>query len=429
MKLKKKCTNCNNSYKKGVRTIETEGQEPVFFKGKMIYHNPNDPTHKEGGVPAIVVDKNAYTPEQLMALNKTSSTKIFPEGSSIITAEKGKATQAINAYKAGRKTELNTIIKSMPEDQAKKGKKSLKYIDGTEDLKGGKGGGLGYYQYNPSQTYLDLLNKPSLIDTFRQNAEQLTSGLPDNNQQAAWEAQNKYSTQALEDRYKSYLADKGARRQQTLNNLGNTVNTIGTALAPLATTPAIMRNLQLGGQMPVLQERNYLNKQTLSDSYNIQPQLNNINSTFANQAGVINNTAGTIQYRNALMQSAYNNKRQANSELLANKANYLTNLRNQQVQMNQQVDATNLNLKNQYNYMDEAARAKKADATTKAYEQLGDFGGDMINYLTKLKQNKYNQNSVKELYDMLESRNDLSRFKTSTNTKKMGAKSLKKKNC
>jgi len=48
------------------RLIETEGREPIFSppdkngKRKLLYYNPNDPTHEEGGVKAIVMPRKKY---------------------------------------------------------------------------------------------------------------------------------------------------------------------------------------------------------------------------------------------------------------------------------------------------------------------------------------------------------------------------------
>jgi hypothetical protein len=49
------------------RLIETEGREPIFSPKKkdgsrdLLYYNPNDPTHEEGGVKAVVMPKKKYT--------------------------------------------------------------------------------------------------------------------------------------------------------------------------------------------------------------------------------------------------------------------------------------------------------------------------------------------------------------------------------
>ena len=59
---KKGCKTCKSySYKSGTRKIETEGREPVFDeKGELIYYNPNEATHNEGGVPAVVMSGKMF---------------------------------------------------------------------------------------------------------------------------------------------------------------------------------------------------------------------------------------------------------------------------------------------------------------------------------------------------------------------------------
>jgi hypothetical protein len=60
------------------RLIETEGREPIFSPKKadgtrdLLYYNPDDPTHEEGGVKAVVMPKNKYTngTKQLMSQRK-----------------------------------------------------------------------------------------------------------------------------------------------------------------------------------------------------------------------------------------------------------------------------------------------------------------------------------------------------------------------
>lgn len=53
-------------YKVKGRVIETEGREPIFSPKKkdgtrdLLYFNPNDPTHAEGGVKAVVKPKRSY---------------------------------------------------------------------------------------------------------------------------------------------------------------------------------------------------------------------------------------------------------------------------------------------------------------------------------------------------------------------------------
>lgn len=118
----KKLKSIEKKYKKGVRLIETEGREPIFSKpdknGKrsLIYYNPSAPTHKEGGVKAVVV-KNKKVPGILNV----------PEGASIITANNGKNKLAMKAYTNKDHKTLNKIIGSMPSDNdyAQNGKKKV----------------------------------------------------------------------------------------------------------------------------------------------------------------------------------------------------------------------------------------------------------------------------------------------------------------
>lgn len=472
-----------NKYKckSGIRAIETEGREPVFTKDKeLIYFNPDDPTHKSGGVKAIVVKDGLYSVDQLRKINMGSSkTKIFPEGSSIVTAENNSSDKALNAYRRGDTSKLNQIIESMPTDKTKKGRYSLKQY---------RTGGKLDYKNTPTSTDRYWTNDMNTIETTDQFSDsqgyyndkgeyirriQVEPDIPEylNNtfntrdnrghlkdynpnefvdintsnealqaQSDAYDAQSFYSTKAAKERKSmanvnsnstnNTLKNAGWSRGGTpigpikdnttantsLTNLGNVVSRIGSIYG---TTAPIWQNLALGKQRPELQQRNYLNNVKLDDSYNIQPQLNNINDAYNNQVGIINNNASTPQNRRALQQSIYNQKRQAQNELLGTKANYLTNLRNQQTTINQGINEKNLNLKNQYNTYDEMARAKVKDATTKAASQVGAFSGDLANYLNKFKQDDINKEYTQKYYDLLEK--GLSKYK------KKGAKDLKYK--
>lgn len=69
------------------RMIETEGREPIFSPKKadgsrdLLYYNPNDPTHEEGGVKAVVMPKAEYGKKDL-----TYKSKGLPE--IVVTAKK-----------------------------------------------------------------------------------------------------------------------------------------------------------------------------------------------------------------------------------------------------------------------------------------------------------------------------------------------------
>lgn len=400
-------------YKKGTRQIETEGREPVFTKdGKLISYNPNEPTHKEGGVIGLVVPEDKYSDYALKLHNSTSKTKIFPEGSSIITAEKGLNVEALNAYSKGDKSKLNKIINSMPKD----GK--MKYKDGVNGIRPTRGG-LGYYNISPEE-----LNARDQEDAY--NAQMKYSNLNKmKNQALAYNSQDKYS--------KLYDNSTTPSNNTTNNNLNNLasglVSTIGSIGSVYGATAPIWRNAQLGKQKAELTKRSYLNKVQLNDNYNIQPQLNNVYNSYKNQLGFVNDRTGTIQNRRALAQSALNNKTNQTNEILGQKANYINDLNNKQVMMNADIAGKNLSLKNQYETYDAMNRAKKADATSKAMEEVGAFSGDLSRHLAANKQNTYNQEMYKKYFDTLEDNNNLSKFKeVGIKTNKKGVKNLKYKN-
>lgn len=125
-------------YKVKPRIIESEGREPVFSPKKkdgsrdLLYFNPNDPTHANNGVKLAVVAKNKYKcgTKTMKYKQGTSSIKaVIPEGSSIVSAEKGANIKAIDAFKQGDFKTLDKIINSMPED------KSSKNDDGNKKVK------------------------------------------------------------------------------------------------------------------------------------------------------------------------------------------------------------------------------------------------------------------------------------------------------
>lgn len=141
-------------HKEGTREIETEGREPIFSPKKedgsrdILYYNPNDPKHSEGGVKAKVVSKSNY---KMKSGNKQV---IIPEGSAIITAKGGKNKEALKAYKTGDKNKLEKIINSMPED------KTTKKDSGTASTK----------TKNPYDTNRKQLYDPLVNDTVNSNS-------------------------------------------------------------------------------------------------------------------------------------------------------------------------------------------------------------------------------------------------------------------
>lgn len=437
---KKGCKTCKSySYKSGTRKIETEGREPVFdSKGELIYYNPNDSTHSEGGVKAFVVPKDTYSTSQLQAINKTSETKIFPEGSSIVTAEKGKADKAIIAYKTGNKQLLNKIIKSMPEDKASKYKKGTDYLSNYNTYKKGSFTADGYKyktingklhtskegvenwvrpnenQYNAinSQYFNGYLGKyvnsnnisPNSLNTPR---PPLTSGYKitpeeiqaNQEKQSAYENSFKYGLTPEQSKTASdnYTKESENTKKETPYSKGKYISDLGVSLA---SNVPMWYNLMMGKQDAQKEQRNYIPKVSLNDNYNIQASKNSITNAYRNKAGVINDNVGTSQNRLALTTAAYNDQSSKTNELLANKANYLTNLKNQETMTNNQIDAQNVNLKNSYNELDSRNRGARQQFDRTAAEQAKQGINESINYANKNYQDSYNRDSMKQYFDL-----------------------------
>jgi hypothetical protein len=72
------------------RLIETEGREPIFSPKKkdgtrdLLYYNPNDPTHEEGGVKAVVMPRNKYNSGTSNLMPKRPASKYSLVGSGIM---------------------------------------------------------------------------------------------------------------------------------------------------------------------------------------------------------------------------------------------------------------------------------------------------------------------------------------------------------
>lgn len=125
------------SKKLNTRIIETQGKEPVFTpkdssgKRDLIYYNPNDPTHKEGGVKAAIIPRSGK--------EKVRGMLNIPQGSAIVTAQQGMNKKALDAYSKGDNRTLEKVINKMPEDNKETKKKkytkpSKKYSDGTDSI-------------------------------------------------------------------------------------------------------------------------------------------------------------------------------------------------------------------------------------------------------------------------------------------------------
>jgi hypothetical protein len=75
------------------RLIETEGREPIFSPKKadgtrdLLYYNPNDPTHEEGGVKAMVMPKNRYNNGTSNLMPKRSKVSLLGSGNMAVGAK------------------------------------------------------------------------------------------------------------------------------------------------------------------------------------------------------------------------------------------------------------------------------------------------------------------------------------------------------
>lgn len=116
-------------YKNGTREILTEDREAHFIKSNGKYKLLNDVTkpvthdnNKNEGRNATVVSKSKYKLKDIINHNKNISNNpkdslILPEGTSIITANKGLNKIALNAYKNRDYKTIDKLINKMPKDK------------------------------------------------------------------------------------------------------------------------------------------------------------------------------------------------------------------------------------------------------------------------------------------------------------------------
>lgn len=78
------------------RLIETEGREPIFSPKKsdgsrdLLYYNPNDPTHEEGGVKAVVMPRKKYNNGTNNLMPKRSKVSLLGSGNMAVGAKQVK---------------------------------------------------------------------------------------------------------------------------------------------------------------------------------------------------------------------------------------------------------------------------------------------------------------------------------------------------
>ena len=78
------------------RMIETEGREPIFSPKKadgtrdLLYYNPNDPTHEEGGVKAVVMPRKKYNNGANNLMPRRSKVSLLGSGNMAVGAKQVK---------------------------------------------------------------------------------------------------------------------------------------------------------------------------------------------------------------------------------------------------------------------------------------------------------------------------------------------------
>lgn len=81
------------------RMIETEGREPIFSPEKadgsrdLLYYNPNDPTHEEGGVKAVVMPRKKYNTGVNNLMPKRSKVSLLGSGMMAVGAKQIKVKE------------------------------------------------------------------------------------------------------------------------------------------------------------------------------------------------------------------------------------------------------------------------------------------------------------------------------------------------
>ena len=84
------------------RMIETEGREPIFSPKKkdgtrdLLYYNPNDPTHEEGGVKAVVMPRKKYNSGASNLMPRRSKVSLLGSGNMAVGAKQLKVNNLNN---------------------------------------------------------------------------------------------------------------------------------------------------------------------------------------------------------------------------------------------------------------------------------------------------------------------------------------------
>lgn len=97
------------------RMIETEGREPIFSPKKadgtrdLLYYNPNDPTHEEGGVKAVVMPKTRYNNGTNNLMPKRSKVSLLGNGNMAVGAKQLKVNTLNDAALSSNLTGIPAV--------------------------------------------------------------------------------------------------------------------------------------------------------------------------------------------------------------------------------------------------------------------------------------------------------------------------------
>ena len=364
------------SFAKGVkkvdtRIIETQGKEPVFTpkdnegKRDLIYYNPSDPTHEEGGVKAAVIPKSGKDRVRGM-LN-------IPEGSAIVTSHQGMNKKALEAYKEGDDNKLERVINKMPEDKKGTVKKKYKGIKRLDD-------GTDNVQTNPANKWALANQSNNQNGSLQANQNQIPGGYGFGN----------YSST---NRVNQNTPQSSAAAQSSTNtNVSSATSKLGNAGNGLLQAAPSIYNLGRGlFDKAQKTNRRYISNQDYQYKDTSAPAIRAANEQqLVNSNNIRNATGGQggAFLANQAMASAdrFKNISDINNQQMAQRQN----ISNSNVDMRNQQNQSNLGLANQYDQQD-----LENKAAHNQYTQAGLTGISDIAARNKLMSNQANADSIR----------------------------------
>lgn len=301
------------------REIETEGREPIFSPKKkdgtrdLLYYDPTAPNHEQGGVKAKVVKSNNY------AMKSGNSKLTIPEGSAIVTANKGKNKEALIAYKKGDYKKLNKVIDKMPDDSKSKKDNGDNYVNA------------------------DSVNKPN----------------------------NSYG-------FGDYSSNDRVSEQQPKKDYSSTLNKVAGGLNSLGSLSPSLYNIGQGLSKAQTVNRRYVNNENYKYTDTSAPAIRAANEQQLVSFNNIRNSGGSFLANQAVASSdRFKNISDINNQQMAQK----TDINNFNVDLRNAQNQTNSGLANEYDKMDRDNRSKKTEYIGKGLEGLSEYS--QMNQLNK----------------------------------------------